>query len=113
MKDIIKILRDSSDFSKRTGKYNLTAFGMTDLLDTAANRIADLEAQLEAIKNPPYRILTNVESLGDFVGNDCGWSVLRGNEFVMEQWGYDTEAEAQEAAEQFLARLTAPFKSKD
>ncbi len=76
-------------------------------------RITDLEAQLEAIKNPPYRIITDIILLGNLVGNDCGWSVLRGNEFVMEQWGYDTEAEAREAAEQFIARLTAPFKSKD
>ncbi len=80
---------------------------------TQAARIAALEAEVEALKNPPYRIVIEKDPsqrARDFPYHAvvmCGDHELP---FDGDQW--NTESEARAEAQQFIDKLPAPFGAK-
>ncbi len=77
------------------------------------NRIGALEAEIDALKNPPYRIV--IEKDPSQRARDFPYRavVMCGNHelpFDGDQW--NTEAEARAEAQAFIDKLTAPFGAK-
>lgn len=72
--------------------------------------IADLEAQLDALRTPPYTLIINRdEFLGDV---SWSWQVVRGELQIAYQGDYAYEYEARAVGKVFLDKLTAPFGAK-
>lgn len=86
------------------------------VISNQAARIAALETEIAALKNPPYRIVFNLDGWwidGKFYPLKYQAEVMCGDhQLPFEGDWWDTEDAARAEAQQFIDKLTAPFGAK-
>ncbi len=89
--------------------------GILPVLEYAATRIAALETEIEALKNPPYRIVIEKDPLQrDGLDFPYRAVVMCGDhELPFDGDWHKTEAEAKAEAQTFIDKLTPPFERKE
>ncbi len=88
---------------------------VTGIITEQAARIAALEAEVEALKNPPYRVTVELDRYPEYSNSDILYraTVLLGNDpLPFEMDWHDAEAEARAEAGKIIDKLTAPFAPK-